>query len=1237
MPVNQEQCRHLAEEYDALRARLHLLEDALDNVRHGLCVFDSAGKIAFCNRRYSEAIGLPAEKIRPGLPVRDLIAMGMEAGFYPDRTVDQVEEDFWRNLSCEGGVRGQIHRNGRTFVIHPGRTTDGNLVATFEDISPQIAAEAAIRQGEARLNSILDTMPDCVKIFDEAAELVYINSRGLELLEAPNLEALAASGHIPVAPECMPQVIDVHARVIAGESVVWTYELIGMNGTRRHVESHGVPFRLPDGAPAHMSITRDITERKAAEDALRRSEERLRLVHTATGLADFETSSEGISVGSDRFFETCGLPVPADRRISFEEWFDLVHPDDRERLRATVFKALDGETEFGSEFRILRANNGETRWISSRTLVERNAEGRVVRTIGGHLDITDQKEAENALRRSEERLRLVQDATGLADFENQGGAVTHCSDRFFEQVGLPVGDNTILFDDWMDLIYPEDRDKLLRAMDETIADPTSEDFVSEHRIVRRDDGDVRWISCHTKLLRDEDGNVLRMIGAHSDITDRKKAELALRESEQRMRLVQEATGLADFWSGPEAVAHVSDSMVDQLGLPEGTETLPFTELLKYVHPDDREHLRKQIVTSLEAHETFTCEFRIIHGRTGEVRWIHSRTKMDRDENGKAVRSIGAHLDITDRKNAEEALRESEERFRLAAEAAGLGVWDYDPATDSREWSNRLLEIFGLPANIEPNRRLAAERIHPDDRARFRDLLDAARESETSVKFEDSFRIFRANDNVERWITLNCWKTRRLSDRLQRIILTVRDVTEEKTAEERIRWSAMHDALTRLSNRTAFQEKLDLAVAAGATSGLRVGLLLLDLDNFKHVNDTLGHDVGDRLLKMFADRLTAVVRPGDVVARLGGDEFAIIIPEVLDTASIAELSTSIHERLRDPFIDRGRILDCRASIGGALYPRDGTNPEELMKSADMALYAAKSAGRSVTRMFQPVLREDMQRRTNMIHLAREAIQDHRILSYYQPKLDLRSREVLGFEALMRLRAPGGQIHLPERVEAAFEDLEVAAKLSDRMIEHAIADMCGWLDRGLDFGHVAINASAAEFRSDRFAEHVLEQLETSSIPSSMLQLEVTETVFLGRGAEYVHRALEMLSDAGVKIALDDFGTGYASLRHLKQFPVDLIKIDRSFVRDLDSDPGDEAIVRAVINLGRSLGIAVVAEGIEQESQVEWLLREGCTVGQGFLFSPAQPASAVPLLLTSPLPSIPTNAATCLEHAGGRQAAG
>ena len=1071
----------LSIELEAVKAQLALYRDAVESMHQGVCMYDAEGRITLVNRRYAEQLRLPPESVLAGLTASEVLQLCIDAGHYPGQTLEEVRARI-KGKIAPGSTLGTMVRGDRTYAMRRCPARGGNLLTTCEDITAQVEAESALREGEARLKAILDAMPDCVKIFDESGRLIQINPQGLELLQAPDLETLMSTpGYMAVPPEYLESCLDVHRRVMNGESVVWTYEVIGLKGRRRHVEAHAVPFRMPDGAKVHLCISRDVDERQQAHEALRRSEERLRLVQETTGLADFAATPERI---------------------------------------------------------------------------------------------------------------------------------TQISDALIEQTGLPSGTASLSFGEWMKIVHPDDRELFVRNMMTNVA--REDDTVQcEFRIVRPDNGEVRWIYSRTRLERDETGKAYTCIGAHLDITERKLAEEELRASEERLRLVQEATELADFEAGDDGIVRISDRFVAQSGLPPGTRELCHEQWMQVVHPEDRDRLQRDITAALSRDDVFQCEFRIVRPDTGEVRWISSRTKMERGATGRAIRSIGAHVDITERKLGEEALRESEERFRLAAEAAGLGVWDYDLTNDRREWSGRLREIFGLGPDVEPALAMAEACMHPADRARVMRTLRQARATDVA-RFEVTFRILRANDGAERWVAMNGWRTYKTGSDLRRVIMTVRDVTEEKTAEERVRWTASHDPLTQLANRSLFHEKLADAIRGAAADGGAVGLIVLDLDHFKQINDTLGHDAGDTLLRLFAERLRSVIRAQDTVARFGGDEFAIVMPDIHSEQSVIQLSRSIQERLREPFVHEGRLLDCRVSMGASVFPMHGRTSEELLKNADVALYASKANGRGVVSLFEPQMRDDVRRRTSMVQLARDAVRDDRIVPYYQPKLDLGTRSIVGFEALLRWRTPQGRIGTPAAIEAAFEDLEVAAHISDRMIDRVIADMRGWLDRGIDFRSVAVNASAAEFRRDNFAERLLEQLHRAQIPTRCFHVEVTETVFLGRGAEYVHRALALLNRRGIKIALDDFGTGYASLRHLKQFPVDLIKIDQSFVRDMAEDPGDEAIINAVINLGRSLGIKVVAEGIECEDQARRLLELACDFGQGFLFSKAVPASRVPALV-------------------------
>jgi diguanylate cyclase (GGDEF)-like protein len=423
--------------------------------------------------------------------------------------------------------------------------------------------------------------------------------------------------------------------------------------------------------------------------------------------------------------------------------------------------------------------------------------------------------------------------------------------------------------------------------------------------------------------------------------------------------------------------------------------------------------------------------------------------------------------------------------------------------------------------------------------------------------------------------------------------------------------AEHDVLTGLPHRGVFHKRLIAGMGEADRKGVRVALMLVDVDHFKQINDSLGHDVGDALLCSFADRLRTVVRNTDCVARLGGDEFGIILAGLERDEEITAVVRSLSERLHAPMVHNGRQVDCQASIGLALYPDHAKTAEALTKCADLALAEAKRSRGSVE-TFQPSMVEAFARETQMRVIARDCIEGRYIVPYFQPKIELASGALVGFEALVRCERDDGPPVSPEVFALAFRDRKLAAEISLQMMTRILDDVHAWSDCGLGFGHVAINSCAADFRTDDFAERLLGGLEARGLKPGLIELEVTEDVFLGRGAHHVKRALSILSERGVRIALDDFGTGYASLVHLKQFPVNVLKIDRSFIAGIGQNPDDSAIVRALIGLGHSLGIETVAEGVETRAQASFLKTHGCDIGQGFLYSPAQPAQMIPDLI-------------------------
>jgi diguanylate cyclase (GGDEF)-like protein/PAS domain S-box-containing protein len=444
----------------------------------------------------------------------------------------------------------------------------------------------------------------------------------------------------------------------------------------------------------------------------------------------------------------------------------------------------------------------------------------------------------------------------------------------------------------------------------------------------------------------------------------------------------------------------------------------------------------------------------------------------------------------------------------------------------------------------------------------------------------------------------------------RLIMVARDITHQKKSEEEAIWMAQHDALTGLPNRAVLQDRLD-RMLNNADHAMVGALLIVDVDNFKSVNDTLGHDAGDALLCAFADHLRAAVTGDDIVARTGGDEFALILTARSATA-VDRTAQMIFDRLRQPFVHGGRLIDCSASIGASFIPRDGRLRSEIMKAADIALYAAKAGGRAQLRIFEPAMMVEVDRHQAMIASARYALQCDTIIPHYQPKVSLRTSQVVGFEALLRWRDRDGELQHPGLIQAAFDDSALSGPLSERMLERILDDVERWVQAGIAFGHVAINVTAADFRRGGFVETILLRLDARGVPPSCIQIEVTETVFLGQSADGVKDALRQLSDHGIRIALDDFGTGYASLSHLNQFPVDLLKIDRSFIEKIGSNPDAEAISATVINLGHCLGLEVVAEGVETMDQEAHLMGMGCDTAQGFLYSKAMPMEDVATFL-------------------------
>lgn len=767
---------------------------------------------------------------------------------------------------------------------------------------------------------------------------------------------------------------------------------------------------------------------------------------------------------------------------------------------------------------------------------------------------------------------------------------------------------------WAGLIYPADTKAVNAAVAEAVEEKRS--FAITYRIIHKS-GEIRWVSERGHAVRDADGKPLFLEGVISDISGRKQAEELERTLAARWRKTLDVIPQM-VWSmaadGTEEYYNIQ--WMEFTGCKIGkVHNLTRLEL---VHADDRDRAFAQWQLSLATGAPYEAQYRLKH-RSGEYRWVLSRGRTEKDADGQAVRWYGTCTDIHDWVCAQKEVIASQafiDRL-IGASPDSLFLLDGDGRI---LFANSVAQQSLSPGDPRSLVGLSWTELVPRQvRRDAHEAFSTARRGGGATQFTA-----RLDETAETWWDVIVTPVSGDDQGEARLLVTSRDITHQKLAEQRANWSASHDSLTHLPNRVVLQQRLDSLIANNGADGGRFALLLLDIDEFKRTNDTLGHDTGDALLCAFADRLQRVVGADDLVARLGGDEFAILLDGLASEADLARFADKVFAELQEPFVHDEKLLECRASVGASLYPIHGTAKSDLLKNADLALYAAKAAGRGAFKMFEPGMRAEMQRRHSMIALAQTAITDDLIMPYFQPKIDLQTGAVAGFEALLRWRHSSRGAQSPETISAAFDDLTLAAQISEHMIGQIIAVARQWLQQSVDFRHIAINASAAEFRRGDFAEHLLEQLAHAGVPAHCIQLEVTETVFLGRGAGNVEHALKLLSASGVSIALDDFGTGFASLSHLKQFPVNILKIDRSFIRNLQLDSDDGAIVDAVIGLGKSLKVDVVAEGIETNAQHDTLVALGCKYGQGFLYGKAMAAPHARALIDRPWTAARTRAA-------------
>ena len=813
------------------------------------------------------------------------------------------------------------------------------------------------------------------------------------------------------------------------------------------------------------------------------------------------------------------------------------------------------------------------------------------------IDITDRKKGEMDRR----QLATIVEGSGDAIFGvTADGMVTSwnvAAEQLFgytatEIIGRPVR-----------VLAPEG----LVAQDEVIQARLNAGGAAEHleSTRRRKDGSHVDVLITASPARDEAGKVVGLSMIAHDITERREAQRERDASQRRMAEAQRIAQLGSF---------ELDLLTGEMGWSEeqyrilgiDSRMAPTADLFfSKIHPDSRPTLEKAWANAIGQGVPFDLLLRIIRADSDE-RCVHARAVPELTNDGTVARLVGTLMDDTERVEADRVQLAAETRIEIGFEQAGIGAAIFDLEGVPIRVNPAVCSLLGRPKELLVGRHWTAY-THPDETPSWQSLLARVAAGHDTYAVEG--RYLRPDGTVV-WASSHVTLVRDESGEPQYFLAQLQDITDRKVMEHELVHQALHDSLTGLPNRALLTDRLVQGIEGSRRRGSKIGVMFLDLDRFKTVNDTFGHATGDELLKHVADRISGVVRPGDTVARNGGDEFVVVCDDisVLETEQMAERAIAT---LSKPFSIWNHEMTITACVGIAISDENAT-PESLLRDSDAAMYRAKERGRGSIELFDEELRTRVERRMETESALRQALERNEFTVYYQPVVDLLTGAMVSAEALLRWDHPQRGAIMPDEFIPLAEETGLIVPIGAWVLEQACWQLVKWRRTVPSMSvSVAVNLSVRQTAAPDIAGVIEDVLRRTGARAEDLCLELTESIFM-EDVVYFERALESLKALGVKLSIDDFGTGYSSLSYLKRFPVDAVKVDRSFVDGLGSDPHDSALVAAILAMAAALDLEVTAEGVETHDQLANLKNLGCHRAQGFYLARPMPAADLDRLI-------------------------